>query len=380
MKRILNVVCVYFSLPFFFGDQLSYFSQKGYDIHLVCSPSDRIAAFSAKHKCRYKEVSILRKFSVGDDLAALFRLYKYIRRNKFDIVCGHTPKGGLLSMIAAYLAGVPNRVFFRHGLVYETSSGLKRLILMNAERITSFFATRVVCVSPYLIERSRADHLTSEAKMTLLHIGSCNGVDAHHKYNPELLDEKKKQALSARLSIAEGVFVIGYTGRLVGDKGVAELVNAFVELQKGEKNICLLLVGPFEERDCLSAVVIDTIKSNEQIIYTGLVEEDMEYYYSLMDVLVLPTHREGFGTSILEASAMEIPVLTTSHTGSRDAIANNVTGMYIGMDTLSIRSKIEIYMQDESLRRKHGRNGREFICKNFEEELIWREIETKLYQ
>ena len=378
-KKILNVVCVYFSIPFFFGKQLTYFGRKGYEIHLICSPSDKIAAFSKQHHCQYKEISILRKFSVWQDIKAVYEIYKYIRLNKFDTVCGHTPKGGLLSMIAAYMAGVPNRVFFRHGLVYETSTGLKKFILLSAERIASFCSTKVVCVSPYLIERSLTDRLTSKKKMMLLNIGSCNGVDANIKYNPDFIDISRKKELKRKLNIPDEAFIMGYTGRLVCDKGIVELVDAFLKLQQDRENLYLLLVGPAEERDALPEKTVQEIRRNKKIVCTGLIESDMEYYYSLMDVLLLPTYREGLGTSILEASSMGKPVLTTSHTGSRDAIVNGVTGMYININADSIAEKVSDYLNNPELCRKHGENGRKFIMENFEEEIIWKEIEKKVY-
>ncbi len=380
MPKILNVVCVYFSIPFFFGDQLSYFTRKGYEIHLSCSPSEKLTPFAAKHGCKTTEIRIDRKFSVLSDLKAVRRLFGYIRRERFDIVCGHTPKGGLLSMIAAFFAGVPRRVFFRHGLVYETSTGLKRFILVNAERIASLFATQVVCVSPYLVERSLADRLTRKSKMTLLHIGSCNGVDARGTFDPDRVDPAKREALRQRLALPSDAFVIGYTGRLVKDKGIVELVDAFRAVNCENPGTRLLLVGPLEERDPLPEATVRTIREHPGIVCTGLVESDMACYYALMDMLVLCTHREGFGTSILEASSMRLPVATTSHTGSRDAIVDGKTGVYVETTAESLSRAIRAYMNDPALCRNHGEAGRRFVLENFEQELIWREIETKIYR
>lgn len=380
MPKILNVVCVYFSIPFFFGDQLSYFTKKDYEIHLSCSPSEKLAPFAEKHGCKSTQIRIDRKFSVLSDLKAVWRLFRYMRRERFDIVSGHTPKGGLLSMIAAFFAGVPKRVFFRHGLVYETSSGLKRFILVNAERAASLFATQVVCVSPYLVERSVADRLTRRSKMMLLNIGSCNGVDALGAFDPDRIDPEKREEFRQRLLIPRDAFVIGYTGRLVRDKGIVELVDAFLEVNRENPQTRLLLVGPLEERDPLPEETVRMIREHPHIVYTGLVESDMPYYYAQMDLLVLCTHREGFGTSILEASSMRIPVLTTSHTGSRDAIVPGKTGVYVETTAESLCRAIREYMDNPALLRSHGEEGRRFVLENFEQRLIWREIETKIYQ
>lgn len=148
MKKILNVVSVYFSIPFFFGDQLKYFKEKGYDIHLVCSPSQKLEEYANSQGVKYKEFIILRKFSVFQDIKTVIALYKYIKKNNFDIVVGHTPKGALIAMISSYLARTKNRIYFRHGLSYETTKGLKRKILVLIEKITGSLSNVVVCVSP----------------------------------------------------------------------------------------------------------------------------------------------------------------------------------------------------------------------------------------
>ena len=380
MKKILNVVSVFFSIPFFFGDQIKYFTSKGYDISLVCSPSNKIASFANMQKAHYKEIPILRKFSVIQDIKALLALYKYIKGNKFDIVCGHTPKGALIAMLASFLARTPKRVFFRHGLVYETTGGVKRFILINMERITSFFATQVVCVSPYLVERSLKDHLTKKNKMLVLHKGSCNGVDCIKKFNPEKYSEEDRRSLKKRLGLSENSYIIGYTGRLVHDKGIEELVDAFLSLQKHFDDVFLLLVGPFEDKDPLSESTKEILQNNKNIIMTGMIDDEIEKYYSIMNVLVLATYREGFGTCILEASAMGIPVLTTAHTGSRDAIINQKTGLYIDLSASSISSTIEDLINKPDFALKLGGQGRQYVNENFEQHIIWKEIENQIYK
>lgn len=377
--KIVNVVSVFFSIPFFFGDQLKYFIKKGYEIHLICSPSSKIEVFAKQQGVNYKEFIILRKFAVFQDIKSIFKLYRYFKKQKFDIVVGHTPKGALLSMLASFFARTPKRVFFRHGLVYETTSGLKKLLLKNIERFTSSLATQVVCVSPYLIEKSISDKLSSKKKIVLLNMGSCNGVDVLSKFNASNIVKSKLKALRTELTIQNENYVIGYVGRLVKDKGIPELVNAFVKLQKKYPHIKLLLVGPYEDKDELNKITIDIIKSNEDIITVGHVDNDMEYYYSLMNVFILPTHREGLGTSILEASSLGLPVITAEHTGSRDAIVNDVTGSYVKINSKSIEIVLNQYIKNPKKYVQQGVNGRNHMVENFEQELIWKEIEEKIY-
>lgn len=378
--KILHVTNIFFTLPYFLGDQLSYFTNKGYDISIVCSPDENFKSFARKHGCKYKAIFVPRTITLRRISICLWRLIEYMRNEKFDIVCGHTPVGGLLAMVSAWFSGVEKRVFFRHGLAYETSIGIKRKLLIAAEKLASRLATQVVCVSPYLIEKSIADGLTNREKMILLNIGSCNGIDAIKKFNRENIDEKYLQYLRHKLGIYKGDFVIGYTGRIVKDKGIEELVTAFNIVNKKYNKSKLLLVGMMEKKDSISTETIEEIATNSKIIHTGLITERIEYYYAMMNVLVLCTHREGFGTSLLEAAAMEVPTLTTNHSGSRDAIVENVTGRYIVMDDAqSIVDKVRDYIENDDLRKRHGRQGRAWVIENFQQELIWKEIERKIY-
>lgn len=378
--KILNVTNIFFTLPYFFGDQLTYFTKKGYDISIVCSPDSNLKLFAEKHGCKFKEIFVPRVIAPKQIFVCLWQLSRYMKNEKFDIVCGHTPVGGLLAIVAAWLVGVKKRVFFRHGLVYETSVGLKRNLLIGAEKLASRLATHVVCVSPYLIEQSITDGLTDKKKMILLNIGSCNGIDAIKKFNKENLNEEYLQNLRLKWNIQRDDFVIGFTGRMVKDKGIEELVAAFKKINLKYSNCKLLLVGMMEERDSISPNTANEINTNPKIIYTGLILKNIEYYYAMMDVLVLCTHREGFGSSLLEAAAMEVPTLTTNHSGSKDAIVENVTGRYIVMnDVESIVDKVCDYIENEDLRKRHGRQGRDWVLENFQQEVIWKEIEKKIY-
>lgn len=377
--KVLNVTNIYFTLPYFFGNQLTYFSNKGYEIHLVCSPSNALEDFSNKHKCKFYEIEFSRNFSILADLKSLLKLIKYIYRNRFDIVTGHTPKAGMLAMLAARIIGVQNRIYFRHGLVYETAHGLKKTILLTCERIASYCASKVVCVSPYLIERSISDKLTSSNKLILLNKGSCTGLDVKNQFNPENINHDTILKLHKSLNINNDNFVIGFVGRIVKDKGVVELVKAFESVYAYDFNVRLLLIGPMEQRDAIPLNIIEIIESHPGIINVGLVETGLQNYYALMDLFVLPTHREGLGVALLEAQAMNIPVLTTSNTGAKDALISGETGDYIETNETSIVSKILEYKSDDSLRESRGKAGRRFVVDNFDERIIWKEIE-KLYQ
>lgn len=373
MKHILHILNDDFVIPYILGDQLHYFIDKGFKESVICSPSPKLSLFAKKWNCSFIGIPILRKLSLWSDFISVIKICIYIKKSKVDIVVGHNPKGGLLAMISAFISCVPRRVYFRHGLVYETSIGIKKNILMAVERLTSLLATDVICVSPYLKDKSIEDKLTSSKKLRVLKIGSCNGVDALVKFNLQNIDLKKKGKLRLKLGIPKDCWCIGFVGRLTEDKGIKELLDSF-SMFSSEK-IYLLLVGPVDSRLPLPLKYLNFINNNKYIITTGMVDVDLEYYYSLMNVLVLPTYREGLGTCLLEAAAMEIPTITSGATGSRDAIVEGVTGLYTSLNAQDLFGKIYYFYKNPVRAEKYGKNGRKFILSNFEQHLIWQELE-----
>lgn len=373
-KNILHVVNIYFVLPFFIGDQFKYFKEKGCQMNVVCSPSEFLADYAREQGFVYIESPVIRSISIKQDFSTIRNICYFIRRQKIDIIVGHTPKGGLLAMIAGWLCRVPNRIYFRHGIVYETSYGLKRVVLKTVDRIASYCATRVVCVSPSVMRKSLEDKLTNKNKLIILGKGTCNGVDTEHKFNPEIIDLQRVNKLREKYGIQKTDYVIGYSGRLVGDKGIIELVHAFDSLKDAD-NCRLLLVGMFEERDALPEDVQERIKSDTRIILTGFINGGMEYYYSLMDVYVLASYREGFPTGVLEAQAMEKPVITTRVTGCCDSIIEGKTGLFSKNNIEDLAEKIDAIRLCHAI---DGREGRKWVKRNFNSHLVWKEIE-KLY-
>lgn len=372
--NILHVVNIYFVLPFFIGDQFKYFKKQGHNLHVVCSSSKYLEDYAKEQGFDYIESPVDRSISIKNDISTIKNICKYIKRKKIDIIIGHTPKGGLLAMIAGFVCRVPKRIYFRHGVVYETSHGFKRFILKNVDRVASLCANKIICVSPSVLKKSIEDNLAPAKKQFILNKGTCNGVDTSGKFNPEKIDSIKVKELKEKYGIKPDDFIIGYSGRLVRDKGIIELIGAFDKLRNSD-NCKLLLVGMFEERDALPQDVKNRIINDPDIIYTGFVNQGMEYYYSMMDVYVLPSYREGFPTGVLEAQSMGTPVITTRVTGCCDSIVENSTGLFAENSAEDIANKIDLIRLNNKI---DGRNGREWVKENFDGMIIWREIE-KLY-
>ena len=374
-KNILHVVNIYFVLPYFFGEQFRFFADKGYSMNVVCSKSEYLAPYAEKMGFDYIETPINRSFTISDDFKSIRAVCRFIKKKKIDVVVGHTPKGALIAMIAGWLMRVPVRVYFLHGLLYETSTGLRRFVLKSLDRFTSLLATKVVCVSHSVLEQSIKNHLAPARKQLVLGNGSCNGVDTINTFNPDNINPEDLAALRQKYGIAEDDFVIGYTGRLVRDKGIADLVNAFDLLENKEK--CkLLLVGMFEERDALPDSVIERIKNDDRIIYTGFINGGMQYYYAMMNVYVLASYREGFGTGSLEAQSMRVPVLVCKITGCVNSISEGKTGLFITHQPSDIAAKINAIRFDKAI---DGAEGRRWVSENFDSRIVWAQLE-KFYQ
>lgn len=376
-KHILHVVNIYFVIPYFLGGQFEYFRELGYELDVVCSKSPYLDPYAKQHNFGYREIPILRSINPIQDFKSIRQICRYIKDRQVGIVVGHTPKGGLLSMVAAWLMRVPKRVYFRHGLVYQTSSGLKRFILMSVDRLASLLATKIVCVSPSVLEQSIKDKLSPAHKQIVLGKGTCSGVDTQGKFNPQNINPEKMSLLKQKWGIDDSDWIVGYTGRLVRDKGIMELVDAFDLVKVNNPRLKLLLVGMFEERDALPQEVQNRIKNDPQIVWTDFQNEDMEYFYAMMNVYVLMSYREGFPTGTLEAQSMGVPVITTRVTGCCDSIVEGETGVFVSREPEELGKVIKAMSEGEIT--FSTERTRSWVMDNFDNLRVWEEIK-KLYE
>ncbi len=373
MKRVLEVINLAGSARNFIGSQFSYLQENGdYEMHLICSYDDKIDDFVKEQGIKYQNVQLNRQLTPLRDIKAFVQICQYIKKNKIDVVIAHQAKARLIAMLACFFTRVPYRIVFAHGVLYETMTGVKRWLVKQNDRLVSLLADKVVCVSHFVMDSRKRDHIDLKNKRVILGKGSCNGIDAINQFNPELIDETKKLKIKKKLGLIEYDYVVGFCGRLVKDKGIIELIDGYKKLSNKYKNkrIALLIIGAPEKRDSLPAKILDEIKTSSDIIFTGgICYNEMPVYYSLMDVFVLPSHRDGLGLVALEAAAMECPVLVTSITGCRETIMHGKTGDYIDLSGESIKIMLEKYMNSEIACRT-GKEGRSFVLNNFERQKV----------
>src|SRR3954452_1551226 len=294
----------------------------GFRVVLISSPGSLLNRIAHEEGVEAMPIPMKRTLAPFADAVSLVRLCRALHRLRPAMTEFSTPKAGLLGNLAAMLCGVPVRVYILRGLRLETLTGLKHRLLLTAERIASGCAHHVVCNSRSLRAKALSLRVGPPEKLRLIGSGSSQGVDIH-RFSPG------PERMRKHLRIAREAPVIGFVGRLTRDKGVPELIDAFDQILQSTPSARLMLVGWFDQSDdALSNELRRRIETHAGIIYTGYVA-DTAPYYRAMDVMVLPTWREGFPNVVLEAAAAAIPVVTTISTGSRDAVLPEVTGLLI---------------------------------------------------
>ena len=294
-----------------------------------------------------------------------------------DITNVGTPKAGLLGGLAAVVAGVRHRIYTMHGLRLETTQGWKRLLLWCAEWISCKCAHQVICVSRSLRERAIEMKLVDPAKSFVVANGTFSGIEVE-RYSPNLMRKNKAREIRKTLAIDSEAKVVGYVGRMTQDKGLAELYQAFQLLCVQFKDIYLLLVGEYESGDPIQKTLRTKIGEDSKVIRTGWIPDPCEYYH-VMDVLAMPSHREGFGLASIEAQASGVPVVSTKATGARDSIVDGVTGFSTPVnDASALANAIALLLQDTELNIRMGKAGHDWVTRMFDRSIVWAEY-VKIY-
>lgn len=367
---LFHVTTVPETLGFFRG-QIAFFKERGFAVHAVSSPGVLLKEAASREGIPVYPVAMPRRISLIADLKALYQLFRLFRRFQPDIVHAHTPKGGLLGVLAARLARVPIVIYTMRGLPYVTATGVKRKILMGTETLACRLADRVLAVSFSLSQQALDMGFCSPAKIRVLSCGSSNGVDAKGRFNPYKINPDLPRAIRNLYQIPSDALVIGYVGRIVRDKGMVELGEAWQRLRDAFPELYLLLVGPLEPQDPIPDLLLKQLEDDPRVVFTGGVEDTVSYYTAI-DILVLPTYREGFPNTPLEAAAMELPVVATRVDGCVDAVVDGVTGLLVPPgDRAALPRAISQLLLNPAQREQMGKEGRQRVLQDFRPEVIW---------
>ena len=355
----------------FLQGQPEYFQSSGFDVTVI-RPEKRSGEWEVPRPdgVRVLEVPMEREISPVRDIRSIWHLWGILRTLRPTVTNVGTPKAGLLGGFAAWLNRVPCRFYTLHGLRFETTTGLRRKLLILAERLACRFAHRVVCVSHSVREKAIASGLVDRERALIFGAGSCNGVDvARFAATPQRT--WRAAELRRQFGIPSDAPVAIFVGRLTCDKGIAELVEAFLQLENRIPNLRLLLVGSFEDGDPLPEDIHKRLETHDRVILAGPVN-DTAPYYAMADVLVLPSHREGLPTVVLEAHAAGKPVIGAAATGIVDLVVDGETGLLFPVgDVSSLADAIARLTEDKALARKLADAGLDQVNRKFRQELIW---------
>ena len=356
--KIVRTATVGESLNTFCEGFLGELKNEGYEVIALSSPDEDLKELGEREGIRTLGIKMERHISVCRDLVSLMKIMRVLMKEKPDMVHSMTPKAGLLSMIAAKVAGVPVRLHTFTGLVWPTATGLFRKILMMTDKITCACATHIVPEGEGV--KSDLQRYITKKPMKVLGYGNVRGVD---------MDYWKRRVKKTNSKIFTFVFV----GRLVRDKGINELVAAFIRYHNENTDTRLLLVGPYEEN--LDPVLPETkrfIEISDSIEAVGN-QKDVRPYYEQSDVLVFPSYREGFPNVVLEAGAMQLPSIVTDINGSREIIEMGKNGLIVPpRDERALYDAMKWMIEHPDKRNMMAENARPMVASRYEQSFVRR--------
>ena len=351
----------------FFKGNLAYLN-KTFDVYAISSQKEELEKIGKRESVRTYYIPMIRPISLLRDVFCLFQFIWLFLKERPDIVHGNTPKASMLSMVAAKLTGVKVRIYMCHGLRYQGTAGKMRWLLMQMEKLTCACATEVICVSKGVRDTLIKDGLCEINKAVVIHYGSAAGLDLE-RFNVNLIDYTD---VRKELEIAPTDFVFIFVGRIVKDKGVNELVNAFVKLQALKHSIHLILIGQ-EERDLnpISNESRKHIETNKNIHALGY-QDDIRPYLLESNAFVFPSYREGFGMVLLEAGALGLPCITTDISGCNEIIIPGENGEIIPVrNENALYQKMKEWVNQPEKIAYMAEKARKLVENRFEQRVVW---------
>ncbi|QXP52438.1 MULTISPECIES: glycosyltransferase family 4 protein [Cellulophaga] len=371
-KKIIRITTVPQSLGGLLTGQLSFMSDY-YDVIGISSNEQVLKNVGIKEGINVIPLEMTRSITPFKDLKAIIDLYKILKKEKPFIVHSHTPKAGMVAMIASRFARVPNRLHTIAGLPLLEATGLKRVILNFVEKLTYGCATKIYPNSYGLKKIILEEKFTIDKKLKVIGNGSSNGIDTSI-FDPKIYTEKQKKELKKSLHINDNDVIYTFVGRLVKDKGINELVAAFTQLEKEKDNVKLLLVGTYEsELDPLSTDTLHFIENNKNIINVGW-QNDVRPYFSISNFLTFPSYREGFPNVVLQASAMKLYSIVTDINGCNEIVIEGLNGTIIPTkNTEQLYTKM-LNLHDKNISGLDLEKCRSLIIEKYERTFVWKKL------
>lgn len=374
-NKLIRITTVPISLEKLLENQLR-FMKSHYEVTAISSDKFNLDRIGQLQEVSVFFVKMTRKITPITDLISVYKLYRLFKKERPLIVHSHTPKAGIVGMLGAKLAGVPLRLHTVAGLPLMEATGIKRKVLDFVEKLTYFCATKVYPNSKGLYDFILKNNYTSKDKLKVIAAGSSNGINTDF-FSPEQLSQEQVLKLKTDLNLSESDFIFVFVGRLVGDKGINELVKAFKKtcLSLNSKSCKLLLVGPLEsELDQLTIETLNEIESNPNITSVGY-QQDVRPYFAISDSLVFPSYREGFPNVVMQAGAMGLPSIVTNINGCNEIIIEGENGTIVPVkNTEALYQSMYKMMMDDTFRSKLQQKARQMIVSRYEQKVVWEAI------
>ena len=370
MKKLIRITTVPISLEKLLENQARFF-KKYYSVTLVSAQKEQLEVLAKEQGVAYFPLEMTRKITPLQDLRCLLQLVLFLRKEKPHIVHSHTPKAGIIGMLAAFIARVPVRMHTVAGLPLMEAKGIKKRILYAVERLTYRCATHVYPNSKGLMDFIQKKHLAEKTPLQIIGKGSSNGIDTGH-FNADSISDQELIKCQKKWAIAQDDFVFLFIGRLVGDKGINELVVAFEQLSSKLPKAKLLLVGSQEPTlDPLAKSTLKAIDQNPSIILTGY-QQDVRPFLKMAQVFVFPSYREGFPNVVLQAGAMGVPCIVSDINGCNEIIEDEINGFVVPPKQIQpLVEKMQFLYKDAEKRTIFIERTQTLIATNFERAQYW---------
>ena len=368
MKKICFVTTIYMTYKCFLKDLSKFLYESGeYDISLICNNEDGLLD-DLPSFVHYFPIEMKRGVSLSA-FGAIRNIEKILKEEDFDLVQYSTPNAAFYTSIAAKKAKVPVRLYCQWGIRYMGFEGWKRNLFKFLEKKTCDNSTFIEVESHNIRNFSIEEGLYLNNKSSVIWNGSASGVDLT-KFD---ISKKElwRQEIRKQYGLEENDIVFVFAGRLTADKGVNELLEAFLNIQKENTNVRLFMLGGMDKAGSLAEGLFEQAKKTQNIIFTGSVE-NVEQYYAASDVFVAPSYREGFGLVVIEAESMGLPAIVSDVPGQIDAIVENKTGLScIVKNSRSLQKSMEIMINDKELREKMGNESALYVENNYEQKKLF---------
>lgn len=370
--KIIRTSTIPLSLNVLLKGQLKFLNEF-YEIVGISSGGQLLDEVKQREGIKTIEVNMERRISPLKDLLSLYKLYKILKTEKPVIVHSITPKAGLLTMLSGKMAGVPIRIHTFTGLIFPTRKGIVQKLLISMDKLLCSAATHIYPEGEG-VRKDLINYKITSKSLKVIGNGNVNGIDLKH-FSPEQISDTQKELLKKELNIEDTDFVFVFVGRLVGDKGINELITAFSDVSRNAESryrTKLLLVGPLEqELDPLHPDTLKEIENNPDIISVGF-QKDVRPYFAISHVLTFPSYREGFPNVVMQAGAMELPSIVSNINGCNEIIIEDQNGIIVPVkNNGKLKEAMERMVTDKNYYQHLKKNARSMIQSRYEQSVVW---------